>query len=84
MLRVILPIVIDNDEKRLADLVGATPEKFECEPAIFYSIDNVRPYLNYKNLCMISSGGDDFIVGLSMEQVDEVIMSDVSFMFSAN
>jgi hypothetical protein len=33
---------------------------------------------------MISSGGDDFIVGLSMEQVDEIIMSDVSFMFSAN
>lgn len=84
MLRVILPIVIDNDEKRMADLVGATPEKFECEPAIFYSVDNVRPYLNYKNLCVVSSGGDDFIVGLSMEQVDEIIMSDVSFMFSAN
>jgi hypothetical protein len=33
---------------------------------------------------MISSGGDDFIVGLSMEQVDEMITSDVSFMFSAN
>jgi hypothetical protein len=33
---------------------------------------------------MVSSGGDDFIVGLSMEQVDEIIMSDVSFMFSAN
>lgn len=84
MLRVILPIVIDNDEKRMADLVGATPEKFECEPAIFYSVDNVRPYMNYKNLCMVSSGGDDFIIGLSMEQVDEIIMSDVSFMFSAN
>jgi hypothetical protein len=79
-----LPIVIDNDEKRVADLVGSTPEKFECEPAIFYSIDNVRPYLNYKNLCMISSGGDDFIVGLSMEEVDDIIMSDVSHMFSAN
>ena len=79
-----LPIVIDNEEKRTAELVGVTPEKFECEPAIFYSIDNVRPYLNYKNLCMISSGGDDFIVGLSMDQVDEIIMSDVSFMFSAN
>ncbi len=83
-MRVMLPIVIDNDEKRVADLVGSTPEKFECEPAIFYSIDNVRPYLNYKNLCMISSGGDDFIVGLSMEQVDDIIMSDVSYMFSAN
>jgi hypothetical protein len=79
-----LPIVIDNDEKRVADLVGSTPEKFECEPAIFYSIDNVRPYLNYKNLCMISSGGDDFIVGLSMEEVDDIIMSDISHMFSAN
>ena len=83
-MRVMLPIVIDNDEKRVADLVGSTPEKFECEPAIFYSIDNVRPYLNYKNLCMISSGGDDFIVGLSMEEVDDIIMSDVSYMFSAN
>jgi hypothetical protein len=79
-----LPIVIDNDEKRVADLVGSTPEKFECEPAIFYSVDNVRPYLNYKNLCMISSGGDDFIVGLSMEEVDDIIMSDISHMFSAN
>jgi hypothetical protein len=79
-----LPIVIDNDEKRVADLVGSTPEKFECEPAIFYSIDNIRPYLNYKNLCMISSGGDDFIVGLSMEEVDDIIMSDISHMFSAN
>jgi hypothetical protein len=79
-----LPIVIDNDEKRVADLVGSTPEKFECEPAIFYSIDNVRPYLNYKNLCMISSGGDDFIVGLSMEEVDDIIMSDISHLFSAN
>jgi hypothetical protein len=79
-----LPIVIDNDEKRVADLVGSTPEKFECEPAIFYSIDNIRPYLNYKNLCMISSGGDDFIVGLSMEEVDDIIMSDVTNMFSAN
>jgi hypothetical protein len=83
-MRVMLPIVIDNDEKRVADLVGVTPEKFECEPAIFYSIDNVRPYLNYKNLCMISSGGDDFIVGLSMEQVDDIIMNDVTHMFSAN
>jgi hypothetical protein len=79
-----LPIVIDNDEKRVADLVGSTPEKFECEPAIFYSVDNVRPYLNYKNLCMISSGGDDFIVGLSMEEVDDIIMSDISHVFSAN
>lgn len=84
MFRVILPIVIDTDEKKVADLVGLTPEKFECEPAIFYRIDNVRPYQNFKNLCMISSGGDDFIVGLSMEQVDEMITSDVSFMFSAN
>jgi dTDP-4-amino-4,6-dideoxygalactose transaminase len=84
MLRVILPVVIDNDEKRVADLVGSTPEKFECEPAVFYSVDNVRPYLNYKNLCIVSSGGDDFIIGMSMEQVDEIIMSDVSFMFSAN
>lgn len=84
MLRVVLPIVIDTDEKRVADLVGVTPEKYECEPAIFYKIDNVRPYQNYKNLCTVSSGGEDFIVGLSMEQVDEIIMSDVSFMFSAN
>lgn len=83
-MRIMLPIVIDNDEKRVADLVGSTPEKFECEPAIFYSIDNIRPYLNYKNLCMISSGGDDFIVGLSMEEVDDIIMSDISHMFSAN
>lgn len=83
-MRIMLPIVIDNDEKRVADLVGSTPEKFECEPAIFYSIDNIRPYLNYKNLCMISSGGDDFIVGLSMEEVDDIIMSDVGHMFSAN
>jgi hypothetical protein len=84
MLRVILPVVIDNDEKRVADLVGSTPDKFECEPAVFYSVDNVRPYLNYKNLCIVSSGGDDFIIGMSMEQVDDMIMSDVSFMFSAN
>jgi len=84
MFRIILPIVIDNDDKRVADLVGTTPDKFECEPAVFYSIDNVRPYMNYKNLCMISSGGDDFIVGLSMEEVDDMITSDVSFAFSAN
>jgi hypothetical protein len=80
----VLPIVVDTDEKRVADLVGVTPEKYECEPAIFYKIDNVRPYQNYKNLCTVSSGGDDFIVGLSMDQVDEIIMSDVSFMFGAN
>jgi hypothetical protein len=84
MLRIILPVVMDTEEKRMADLVGATPEKYECEPVIFYSIDNVRPYQNFKNLCVISSGADDFIIGLSMEQVDEMIMSDVSFMFSAN
>lgn len=83
-MRIMLPIVIDNEEKRMADLVGSIPEKFECEAAIFYSIDNVRPYLNYKNLCMVSSGGDDFIVGLSMEEVDEIIMGDMSFTFSAN
>lgn len=83
-MRVVLPIVIDTDEKKIADLVGTTPEKFECEPAIFYSVDNIRPYLNYKNLCMLSSGGDDFIVGLSMEEVDDIIMSDVTHMFSAN
>ena len=84
MLRIILPIVIENDEKRVADLVGVTPDRFECEPAVFYSIDNVRPYMDYKNLCMVSSGGDDFIVGLSMQEVDDMIMSDVSFAFSAN
>lgn len=83
-MRIMLPIVIDNEEKRLADLVGATPEKFECEAAIFYSIDNVRPYLNFKNLCMVSSGGDDFIVGLSMEQVDEMIIDETGFIYSAN
>jgi len=83
-MRIMLPIVIENEEKRTADLVGATPEKFECEPAVFYSIDNVRPYLNYKNLCVVSSGGDDFIVGLSMEQVDEMIIDETGFTFSAN
>lgn len=83
-MRIMLPIVIDNEEKRMADLVGSTPEKFECEPAVFYSIDNVRPYLNYKNLCVVSSGGDDFIVGLSMEQVDEMIIDETGFTFSAN
>jgi hypothetical protein len=83
-MRIMLPIVIDNEEKRTADLVGATPEKFECEPAVFYSIDNVRPYMNYKNLCIVSSGGDDFIVGLSMEQVDEMIIEETGFTFSAN
>lgn len=83
-MRIMLPIVIDNEEKRMADLVGSTPEKFECEPAVFYSIDNIRPYLNYKNLCIVSSGGDDFIVGLSMEQVDEMIIDETGFTFSAN
>jgi hypothetical protein len=83
-MRVILPIVVDTDEKRIADMVGSTPDKFECEPAVFYSIDNVRPYMNFKNLCMVSSGGDDFIVGLSMEEVDEIIMDDLMFTFSAN
>jgi hypothetical protein len=83
-MRIMLPIVIDNEEKRMADLVGSTPEKFECEPAVFYSIDNVRPYLNYKNLCIVSSGGDDFIVGLSMEQVDEMIIEETGFTYSAN
>lgn len=84
MFRIVLPIVIDTPEKKIADLVGATPDRYECEPAYFYRIDNVRPYQNYKNLCVVSSGGDDFIVGLSMEQVDDMIMSDVSFMFGAN
>lgn len=79
-----LPVVIDNEDKKLADLVGITPDKFECEPAIFYSIDNIRPYMNYKNLCMVSSGGDDFIVGLSMDDVDLIIMDEMSFKFSAN
>ena len=83
-MRIMLPIVIDNEEKRTADLVGVTPEKFECEPAVFYSIDNVRPYLNYKNLCIVSSGGDDFIVGLSMEQVDDMIIDETGFTYSAN
>jgi hypothetical protein len=83
-MRVILPIVVDTDEKRIAEMVGSTPDKFECEPAVFYSIDNVRPYMNFKNLCMVSSGGDDFIVGLSMEEVDEIIMDDLMFTFSAN
>lgn len=84
MVRVMLPVVIDNEDKKLADLVGITPDKFECEPAIFYSIDNIRPYMNYKNLCMVSSGGDDFIVGLSMDEVDLIIMDEMSFKFSAN
>jgi hypothetical protein len=83
-MRVILPIVVDTDEKRIAEMVGSTPDKFECEPAVFYSIDNIRPYMNFKNLCMVSSGGDDFIVGLSMEEVDEIIMDDFTFTFSAN
>lgn len=84
MMRVLLPVVIDNEDKKLADLVGITPDKFECEPAIFYSIDNIRPYMNYKNLCVVSSGGNDFIVGLSMDDVDLIIMDEMSFKFSAN
>lgn len=83
-MRVILPIVVDTNEKRIAEMVGSMPDKFECEPAVFYSIDNIRPYMNFKNLCMVSSGGEDFIVGLSMEEVDDIIMDDFTFTFSAN
>jgi hypothetical protein len=84
MFRLILPVVIDNEEKRVAELVGATPEKYECEPAIFYTVDNIRPYQNYKNLCLLSSGGDDFIIGLSMEEVDSMIIDASGYIFSAN
>jgi hypothetical protein len=84
MFRLILPVVIDTEEKRVADLVGVTPEKYECEPAIFYTIDNIRPYQNYKNLCLLSSGGDDFIIGLSMEEVDSMIIDATGYIFSAN
>lgn len=84
MIRVILPIVIENEEKKIAELTGSTPDRFQCEPAIFYSIDNIRPYYDYTNLCVIDSGGCEYIVGLSMEEVDEMIMGDVSFAFSAN
>mgnify|MGYP003352117043 CR=1 FL=1 len=80
MIRVILPIVVDTDESRIAAMTGQDPERFECEPAIFYSIDNVRPYKNYKNICEISSGGQDFIVGLSPDEVDILIQDSSEFM----
>lgn len=83
-MRIELPIVIDTEEKKVAELIGQKPDRFECERAIFYSIDNVRPYMDYKNICMISSGGNDFIVGLSMDDVDDMIQISGGFLIGAN
>ena len=84
MIRVVLPIVIDTEESRIAAMTGNDPEKFDCEPAIFFNIDNIRPYKNYRNLCEVSSGGQDFIVGLSMEEVDDIIHDSMFMRISAN
>lgn len=84
MIRIILPIVIDTEESRIAAMTGQDPEKFECEPAIFFSIDNIRPYKHYNNLCEISSGGQDFVIGLSIDEVDGIIYDSMFMKISAN
>lgn len=77
-IRIVLPVVMDTDEKRTAEMLGVTPARYECEPMIFYEIDNVKQYDVYRNLCVVMSGGKEHIVGLPYEEVDKMIMEDLN------
>lgn len=83
-IRVILPVVIDNEEKRTADILGIVPSSFQCEPMIFYNIDNVKQYDNYRNLSIVNSSGKEYIVGLPYEEIDRMILEDLHPYPSAN
>jgi hypothetical protein len=83
-IRIVLPVVMETEEKRTAEMLGVTPTRYECEPMIFYEIDNVKQYDVYKNLCIVMSGGKEHIVGLPYEEVDKLIMEDLHPPFSAN
>lgn len=83
-IRIILPVIVEDEEHRLAGLIGKAPEKFECEDAVFYSVDNILPHEKYSNLCYVSSGGSIYTVAKKMNEVDEMIRANILPYMCAN
>lgn len=75
MKKIVLPIVVNSEEQKIAEMIGRHPEYFEIQPAYFYQIENVKPYYDFTNLCTVSSGGIDYLVALSMDDVDKQIQA---------
>jgi hypothetical protein len=83
-IRLVLPVIVESEEERLANMIGRDPDKFECEDAIFYQIENIIPHEKYNNLCHVCSGGAVFTVAKSMKQVDEMIRVNMIPLIGAN
>ena len=83
-MRVVLPVIVESEEERIASVIGKDPDKFECEDGIFYQIENVIPHGKYNNLCYVCSGGAIFTVAKSMKDVDEIIRVNMLPIFSSN
>lgn len=83
-IRIILPVIVEDEEHKLASLIGKTQEKFECEDAIFYHIENIIPHEKYTNLCYVTSGGVTYTVAKKMNEVDEMIRANILPYMCAN
>ena len=57
--------------------IGIEVPLSECdlEERTFYNIDYIAPDSNGKQYCCVSSGGDDFTVNQSYQEVKEMIRS---------
>ena len=83
-IRLVLPVIVESEEERLASMIGREPDRFECEDAIFYQIENIAPHGKYNNLCYVCSGGAVFTVAKSMKDVDEMVRVNMLPIFSSN
>jgi len=71
-----LPILFTTTESNVLHDSGLPDDynKFDIRNITFYNIDNVSPHTdsNYKlvkRLCLVSSGGDEYICNLSYDYV---------------
>lgn len=80
MLRITLP-VLDNEQIEAFESLDILPDVFFTENFVFYSIDYVGPYNNFKNLCVVGCAGAEFVIGKSFENVVEQIDKQKSSLY---
>jgi hypothetical protein len=72
MLKLRLPVVNDEEIDKY-EQGYETPEVFHTEDFMFYSVDFIGPYHDFENLCVIGSGGAQFVVGKPQALVEREI-----------
>jgi hypothetical protein len=65
--------VVDDLQIRLYEELETMPEMFHIEEFWFYHIDYIGPYSSFKNLCVVGSGGAQFVVAATLDELIDAI-----------